>query len=64
MIDAYLSVGVRECDFREMEIERIEGAGNWLATTKTTEDVDVVGALLGKIEEIKKIRRSRRKDEL
>merc|ERR1712037_767228 len=32
----------------------IEAAGRWLATTMTAEDVDVVGALLGRIGEIRK----------
>ena len=64
LIDAYLSLGVRTCDGTDEAVEKIEAAGKWLATNMTTEDIDVVEGLLGRIGEIRERHQSRRKDEL
>ena len=65
LIDAYLSLGVRNCDIADKELEKIEEAGKRLAATMDAEDVDVVGALLKRIGKISiEHHRLRRKEEL
>ena len=69
LVDAFHHLGARTCDALSAgrTVDVIMAAGMRLATTMSVEDVDVVGALLGKIGQIRTRHRERGaslKDEL
>ena len=66
LVDAFHNLGARTCDASSAgrTVDVIEAAGRRLAMTLSVEDVDVVGALLGRIGQIRKRHRASLKDEL